>query len=152
MLLMSEKSLLVGAGIGVLHHIDHILRYDHSGWPFRPDVTPFTFSLLVYPIVGLIFALRTRPWLRVALMATVLVAVQSAHIVIETPYQQYHTWAAGVSNSPGTIGMPNLLHVQAPLVGVLAAALSILLSVALATTLVLFVRDALRPSRARPAA
>jgi len=31
--------------------LDHVLRVDHSGWPFRPGVTPFTFSLIVYPVV-----------------------------------------------------------------------------------------------------
>lgn len=50
------RGLLVAAfALGILHHIDHILRVDHSGWPFREVVTPFTFSLFAYPI--LLFAL-----------------------------------------------------------------------------------------------
>jgi hypothetical protein len=28
----SEWLMLLGAGLGVLHHIDHILRFDHSGY------------------------------------------------------------------------------------------------------------------------
>jgi hypothetical protein len=36
--------------VGLLHHTDHVLRFDHSGWPFRASVNPFTFSLLAYPI------------------------------------------------------------------------------------------------------
>jgi len=37
--------------VGFIHHTDHVLRFDHSGWPFRPEVNPFTFSLLAYPIL-----------------------------------------------------------------------------------------------------
>ena len=39
--------------IGMFHHVDHVLRFDHSGWPFKAEVTTFTFSLLVYPVVAL---------------------------------------------------------------------------------------------------
>jgi hypothetical protein len=35
----------------VLHHVDHVLRFDHSGWPFKAEVTPFTFSLLVNRVI-----------------------------------------------------------------------------------------------------
>ncbi|HEX2742046.1 MAG TPA: hypothetical protein VHM69_16515, partial [Rubrobacter sp.] len=31
----------------VLHHTDHVIRGNHSGWPFQAEVTPFTFSLLI---------------------------------------------------------------------------------------------------------
>jgi hypothetical protein len=47
---LSEKLLLVAAALSVTHHVDHVLRADHSGWPFRQEVTPFSFSLLVYPL------------------------------------------------------------------------------------------------------
>src|SRR5438045_1454539 len=55
------RYMAVLAAIGLLHHTDHVLRYDHSGWPFRPEVTPFTFSLLVYPVIAsmLLFENRT---------------------------------------------------------------------------------------------
>src|SRR3712207_6240022 len=36
---------------GVLHHVDHVVRGNHSGWPFREAVTPFTLSLLVYALL-----------------------------------------------------------------------------------------------------
>ncbi|MGA7622005.1 MAG: hypothetical protein WB630_02945 [Candidatus Acidiferrales bacterium] len=39
-----EKYLATSFVLGICHHIDHVLRYDHSGWPFRPEVTPFTYS------------------------------------------------------------------------------------------------------------
>ena len=40
---------------GAVHHVDHVIRGNHVGWPVIPAVTPFTFSLLIYPflVVGL---------------------------------------------------------------------------------------------------
>ena len=34
-----------------VHHLDHVVRGNHSGWPFEPAVTPFTFSLLIYALL-----------------------------------------------------------------------------------------------------
>ena len=34
--------------LALLHHADHVIRGNHSGWPFKPEVTPFTFSLGIY--------------------------------------------------------------------------------------------------------
>jgi hypothetical protein len=49
-----------------LHQADHVLRADNSGWPLTPDVTPFTISFIVYPLMALDFGyLRNRPWVRV---------------------------------------------------------------------------------------
>jgi len=146
-LLRSEKLLLIAVTIGLLHHGDHILRYDHSGWPFRPDVNPFTVSLLVYPILLVIALLRSRPWLRVGLLAVVFLAVQTAHVLIETPADQYGTWAHGVSSDLSVLGAPNLLGVASPALGLAAAGLSLLLSVALLATLAAFVADALHHDR-----
>ena len=36
---------------GLLHHVDHAIRGNHSGWPFQEAVTPFTFSLLIYALI-----------------------------------------------------------------------------------------------------
>ena len=38
---------------GLGHHIDHVIRGNHVGWPLIPDVNAFTFSLLAYPFVGI---------------------------------------------------------------------------------------------------
>ena len=54
----SEWLMLFGGGLGILHHLDHVLRFDHSGWPFRDIVTPFSCSLLVYPLLGIAFFWR----------------------------------------------------------------------------------------------
>ena len=35
----------------VMHHADHVIRGSHSGWPFQAEVTPFTFSLLIYALI-----------------------------------------------------------------------------------------------------
>ena len=67
----SEWLILLSAGLGILHHVDHVLRYDHSGWPFRDIVTPFTYSLLVYLLIALVFFWRRGIWIRfvIALIA-----------------------------------------------------------------------------------
>jgi hypothetical protein len=35
------------------HHIDHIIRGNHVGWPLQREITPFTYSLGVYPLIFL---------------------------------------------------------------------------------------------------
>jgi hypothetical protein len=155
-----EWMLLAVAALAFLHHVDHVLRADNSGWPFTPDVTAFTISLLVYPILLLDFLLlRSRPWIRVGLVAGLFVALQVAHIVYEPPADQYGTWANGVSSVPHALGQPNLLDIASPALGVLSVAVSTLLSVAVLVALVLLIREARtihppsgpRPERDKPA-
>ena len=33
------------------HHIDHVIRGNHVGWPLTAEVNPFTYSLGIYPLV-----------------------------------------------------------------------------------------------------
>jgi len=135
--------LLAVVALAFAHHVDHVLRADNSGWPFTPDVTPFTISLLVYPIFALDFLLlRSRPWVRVALVAGLFVALQVAHAVYEPPADQYGTWASGVSSVPHARGRPNLLDVASPALGALSVAVSTLLSVAVLVALVLLIGEA----------
>ena len=78
-----RRSLLaLGMGVtvlGVLHHVDHVVRGNHSGWPFQEEVTPFTFSLLVYALLlpGIYMNLRGRVaagwWLFTAALALALI-------------------------------------------------------------------------------
>ena len=44
--------------LSLIHHLDHIIRGNHVGWPFTAEVTPFTYSLGVYPLilVGLVLS------------------------------------------------------------------------------------------------
>ncbi|HZB82058.1 MAG TPA: hypothetical protein VE288_04310 [Rubrobacteraceae bacterium] len=50
-----RRWLLIAAGavtiFGIFHHVDHVVRGNHSGWPFQEAVTPFTFSLLIYALL-----------------------------------------------------------------------------------------------------
>ncbi|HEY2958964.1 MAG TPA: DUF4386 family protein [Actinomycetota bacterium] len=142
--------LLAVVALAFAHHVDHVLRADNSGWPFTPDVTPFSISLLVYPIFALDFLLlRGRPWVRVALVAGLFVALQVAHAVYEPPADQYGTWASGVSSVAHARGRPNLLDVASPALGALSVAVSTLLSVAVLVALVLLIGEARAPHRAR---
>jgi hypothetical protein len=84
-----RRSLLVLGTVvtvfGVMHHVDHVVRGNHSGWPFKEEVTPFTFSLLIYALLlpGIYMNLRNRVaagwWLFVALVGLALVF--SVHFV-----------------------------------------------------------------------
>ena len=84
-----RRWLLVAAGgvtiFGVLHHADHVIRGNHSGWPFQEAVTPFTFSLLIYALLlpGLYLTWRGRLmagyWLFTA--AVLFVVVTFAHFL-----------------------------------------------------------------------
>ena len=38
--------------LGAAHHVDHIVRGNHVGWPIIPEVTPFTYSLVIYPVLA----------------------------------------------------------------------------------------------------
>ncbi len=70
---------------GILHHVDHVIRGNHSGWPFQEAVTPFTFSLLIYALLvpGLYLTWRGRLmagyWLFTA--AVLFTVVTLAHFV-----------------------------------------------------------------------
>ena len=140
---LGEWMLLGVVALAFLHHLDHVLRADNSGWPFTPDVTPFTISLLVYPIFALDFLLlRDRPWVRVGLVAILFVALQVTHAIVEPPADQYGTWANGTSAVPHALGRPNLLDTASPALGALSVAVSTLLSVAVLAALVLLAREA----------
>jgi hypothetical protein len=148
---LGEWMLLGVVALAFLHHIDHVLRADNSGWPFTSDVTPFTISLLVYPIFVLDFLLlRDRPWVRVGLVAVLFVALQITHAIVEPPADQYGTWANRISSVPHALGQPNLLDTASPVLGALSVAVSSLLSVAVLAALVLLAREA-RTNQLQPA-
>ncbi|WP_254272697.1 hypothetical protein [Haloarcula marina] len=48
--------------LGAAHHVDHVVRGNHVGWPITGQVNPFTYSLVVYPVVaiGLVLTLSGR--------------------------------------------------------------------------------------------
>jgi hypothetical protein len=47
----------LATAFGLLHHVDHVVRGNHVGWPITPTVNPFTYSLAIYPLVVLGFVL-----------------------------------------------------------------------------------------------
>jgi hypothetical protein len=100
--------LLIGAGcttiFGLLHHVDHVVRGNHSGWPFEEAVTPFTFSLLIYALLlpGLYLTAKGRLmagyWLFTAVLGlTLLVWV---HFVPTRVYEAPIRDIYGVYDSP----------------------------------------------------
>lgn len=119
--------------VGILHHFDHVLRHNHSGWPFRPEVNVFTYSLSVYLIISALLLARPFPRVRIALSALLVMFPTIAHIVVETPAEQYRTWA----HEPGV----NLLGVSAPAVGITAVFVTCLLSLSAMATFLALVRS-----------
>jgi glucan phosphoethanolaminetransferase (alkaline phosphatase superfamily) len=134
----AEGLAAVTTFLALLHHADHVLRFDHSGWPFKPEVTPFTFSLLVYVLIGFVFLLRAFPRARVALATVLFLFPTLAHVYLETPADQYHTWA----HNPEV----NVLRTNAPLLGATAVVITILLSALAFATLIAFVIEARKKS------
>ncbi|MCH4565339.1 hypothetical protein MKP05_19760 [Halomonas sp. EGI 63088] len=116
----TEWLLYASLVLGIAHHVDHLLRFDHSGWLFRPDVTPFTWSLLVYPV--LLFALWAahRPRLRAIAIGLLFVFPTVAHVIIETPVDQYITW----TQRPDV----NVLGAASPVMGSMAVFITLALS------------------------
>lgn len=54
--------ILLATVLSLGHHADHVIRGNHTGWPVTDEVTPFTYSLAVYPIIllGLYLSMRRR--------------------------------------------------------------------------------------------
>jgi hypothetical protein len=43
--------ILLAVVFSIGHHIDHIIRGNHVGWPLSPEVNAFTYSLVIYPLL-----------------------------------------------------------------------------------------------------
>ncbi|MGL5929410.1 MAG: hypothetical protein ACRCY8_10775 [Dermatophilaceae bacterium] len=130
--------LAASTAIGVLHHVDHVVRANHSGFPFTPEVNEFTVSLAAYPVLALAAATRHRhPSVSAGLVAALTVAIGLAHALIETPHEQYHPWAHGT----------NLAHVVSAATGVAAVLVAAGLAVTLAATALSLLADARRSRR-----
>ena len=130
----AEKWALIATGIGFVHHADHVLRFDHSGWPFLGSVNAFTYSLLVYPLIAILLLMRGRRRFCAALAFLLFLAPTLAHIFIETPFMQYRTWAS----RPDV----NLLGVSSPVLGAVAVIITASLSAAALMVFLAFLRRA----------
>lgn len=147
-----QKLVLIAIPLGLVHHADHVGRADHSSWPFRPEVGPFTFTLLIYPVLVLVLLAPRRHWGRVVGLGLVSLFTLLAHSLIEPPQQIYRTWAENLSTpaplySVDPEHMHNLFDVESPLLGALATTLSIVLTALLLAAWALSIRDARRPDR-----
>jgi hypothetical protein len=141
---VSAVLLVATIAVGLIHHTDHVLRVDHSGWPFRPDVNPFTFSLFAYPI--LLFALLGPArlfWLRWFILLVGTGFTIWAHTMIETPAMQYAMWAQNHSLEPQHASDHNLLGLQSSLMGMVAVAVAMTLNLLLVLATLSMLRDGL---------
>lgn len=149
----TRRLLIAAIAIGLMHHIDHVLRVDHSGWPFRRDVNPFTYSLVAYPV--LLFALlgpARAIWWRWGGLAVGTVFTLFAHVRIETPQMQYAMWAYNRSLEPRLWSIRNLCGVESDAMGWIAVVVAMVLNVLLVTATVAVLRDALDATARRRAA
>lgn len=135
--------------LAFLHHIDHALRVDHSGWPFRDAVTPFTYSLLAYPVI--LFALfgpRSLYWMRWGLLAGATAFTLYAHTAIESPATQFNMWA--FNSSLHAEGLNNALNVRSSTLGFLSVAIGMTLNVIAVVSTVAMLWQGLRTRSADP--
>lgn len=141
--------LITTIAVGLLHHVDHVLRVDHSGWPFRPDVNPFTYSLIAYPV--LLYALLSslsQFWFRWVGLAIGTCFTLYAHTLIETPQMQYAMWAYNRSLEPQLWDIRNLCGVQSGTLGLVAVVVAMTLNVLLVTCVISMLVDGLRRKKA----
>jgi len=145
----ATRLLLVAAILlGVTHHVDHVLRVDHSGWPFRPDVTPFTFSLAAYPILFFaLFGPARSFWTRWVLLVVGTAFTIYAHGRIESPQMQYAMWAYNRSLEPHLWNVRNLCGVESVGLGIAAVIVSMALNIVLVTACVAMLSDGLKRRR-----
>ncbi|RQG96266.1 hypothetical protein EA472_20640 [Natrarchaeobius oligotrophus] len=54
--------IVLSTVFGIGHHVDHVVRGNHVGWPLIPEITPFTYTLAIYPFLaaGLYLTLTER--------------------------------------------------------------------------------------------
>jgi hypothetical protein len=94
--------VLITTALTLGHHIDHVIRGNHVGWPFASTVTPFTLSLAVYPavIAGLYLSLRGRvgPGYWAIVWGTMTLLAASVHLPLsensETAGDIIHPYAS----------------------------------------------------------
>jgi hypothetical protein len=115
-----------------VHHLDHVVRGNHSGWPFEPAVTPFTFSLLIYALLvpGLYLTAKGRLiagyWLFTAVLGlTLLIWV---HFVPTRDYEAPIRDIYGVYGSPvvGFLAVADLIMLIAGVVALAGVAIQAL--------------------------
>jgi hypothetical protein len=133
-----RRWLLIAAScttvFAIMHHTDHVVRGNHSGWPFEEAVTPFTFSLLIYALLlpGLYLTVKGRLmagyWLFTAVVGLALVV--SVHFVPTGDYEAPIEDIYAVYGSPlaGLLALVVLTGLVSSLVTLVIAAIQVLRS------------------------
>jgi hypothetical protein len=135
-------ALNASLALGIAHHLDHVIRNNHSGFPFNTALNLFTVSLAAYPMLIAARVLRQRAPLAGAVFAGALfVAMVAGHSLFEVPSHQHGPWSDGT----------NLSGVNSSVMGVVAVSISMLLMVALAAATASLVIDGVRARGARTA-
>ena len=148
---------LLAAALGAVHHTDHVVRANHVGWPVVHEVTPFTFSLLVYPLLlGGAWVTARRgitPWYWVVVSVAVAALVTNVHFNpdpqaeqvkdLYLPYADTPAYCARQSAADPPVGATVLCDPASPARPFLGAA-SVAVMLALALTLWTFVAVSVR--------
>ena len=132
--LRSDILLWTTTGLGVLHHTDHVLRGNHSGFPFTSRFNEFTFSLGIYPVLLGGYALDAGPNYWIMTESLAFAGLGLAHTLIEPPSHQHEPWAHGT----------NILGVDSAATGRGAQVLSVMLSVGIGAHLVSSIYDGVK--------
>ena len=127
----SDTMLAATMAVGATHHVDHVLRQNHSGFPFQREVTPFTYSLAIYPLAIGGYVLDAGPNYWILFESLSFVGLGLAHTLIEPPDHQYRPWVDG----------SNMLGIQSPVAGRTAQAVSILLHASIGAHLISSIYD-----------
>ncbi len=144
---LTARLLLLALILAFLHHVDHALRVDHSGWPFKDQITPFTYSLGAYPVI--LFALlgpRRLFWLRWVFLAAATLFTLYAHTVVESPYAQFHMWAE--NSSVHTAGVRNAFGVESRAMGLVSVCVAMTLNIVAVVSTFAMLRTGMRSNRA----
>jgi hypothetical protein len=104
---------LTALGLSAIHHVDHILRGTHVGWPMTSEVTPFTYTLAIYPIIALGFVFRSRLyWLAAASGGLLLLTVvHFGPFAVESPADIVGAYSEPLAGSAALAVLLGLLAV-----------------------------------------
>jgi hypothetical protein len=149
---------ILTAFLAALHHLDHIIRANHLGWPVTETVTPFSFSLLAYPLLlgGAWISIRrgVTPWYWVVLSLVLAALVAFVHFSpdpraeqmkdLYLPYAEPQAYCSGQSAADPPVA-PSVLcdptSPPRPLVGTLVIGEMLALTAVLVALVVASLRE-----------
>jgi hypothetical protein len=105
--LRSDVLKWTAVSIAAVHLADHVVRNNHSGWPFTNKVTPATAAYLGIPAIvgaGIYF---DGPLYWVFADSLLLAAALATHTLVEPPHDVHEPWSNGsnlLSHDSGATG------------------------------------------------